>query len=68
MDAIEGRSIITCDVPGTFLQGDWLKEKGKECYLKFENIILEIICQIETSHKQNVTYSKSGKKLLHWTE
>jgi hypothetical protein len=31
MDAIEGRKVATCDIPGAFLQADWPAER--DCYL-----------------------------------
>jgi hypothetical protein len=34
MDAIKGRKVATCDIPGAFLQADWPADR--DCYLKFE--------------------------------
>lgn len=65
MDSIEEQSVITCDMPGAFLQGDWPQEKGKECCLKFKNIMVDMICEIEPSYKKHIICPKSGKKLLY---
>jgi hypothetical protein len=36
MDAIDDREVVTCDIPGAFLQADWPVDK--DCFLKFENV------------------------------
>merc|ERR1711963_785814 len=43
MDAIEERSVITCNLPAAFLQGKYPQEEGKECYLKFEGVMVDMI-------------------------
>jgi hypothetical protein len=42
MDAIEGRKVATCDIPGAFLQADWPADRN--CYLKFEGAMVSMIC------------------------
>ena len=38
MDAIEGRQVVTCDIPGAFLQNNWLE--ANDYHLKFEGLIV----------------------------
>ena len=33
MDAMEGQKVVTCNIPGAFLQANWLKDN--DCYPKF---------------------------------
>jgi hypothetical protein len=58
MDAIDGRKVVTCDIPGAFLQADWPADQ--DCYLKFENVMVDMICQID--HKYNKNEIRRGSK------
>ena len=49
MNAMEGRQVVTCDILGTFLQADWPKDN--DCYLKFEGLMVNMICEIEPAYK-----------------
>jgi hypothetical protein len=60
MDAIEGRKVTTCDIPGAFLQADWPAER--DCYLKFEGAMVSMICDIDPKYKNNIVYGKNGRK------
>ena len=61
MDAMEGRQVVTCDIPGAFLQADWLEDN--DCYLKFEGLMVDMICEIDPCYKKYVlTNKKTGKK------
>jgi hypothetical protein len=51
MDAIDERK-VTCDIPGAFLQADWPADQ--DCYLKFENVMVDMICQIDSKYIDNV--------------
>jgi hypothetical protein len=59
MDAIEGRKVATCDIPGAFLQADWPADR--DCYLKFEGAMVSMICDIDPKHKKNIVYGRNGK-------
>jgi hypothetical protein len=59
MDAIDDRKVVTCDIPGAFLQADWPAEQ--DCYLKFENAMVYMICQIVPKYKSNVIYCRRKK-------
>jgi hypothetical protein len=63
MDAIEGRKVATCDIPGAFLQADWPKDR--DCYLKFEGAMVSMICGIDPKYKKNVVFGKNGKKYIY---
>jgi hypothetical protein len=60
MDTIDDRKVVTCDIPGAFLQADWPADQ--DCYLKFENVMVDMICQICPKYKNNVIYR--GKKMF----
>ena len=47
MNVMEGRQVVTCGIPGTFLQADC--PEGNDCYLKFEGLMVGIICDIDPS-------------------
>ena len=49
MYAMEGRQVVTCDIPGVFLQADWPEDN--DCYLKFEGLMVDMICDIDPSYK-----------------
>jgi hypothetical protein len=63
MDAIEGRKVATCDIPGAFLQADWPADR--DCYLKFEGAMVSMICDIDPKYKKNVVYGKNGRKYIY---
>jgi hypothetical protein len=63
MDAIEGRKVATCDIPGAFLQADWPADC--DCYLKFEGAMVSMICDIDSNYKKNIVYNKNGKKHIY---
>jgi hypothetical protein len=48
MDAIDERKVVTCDIPGAFLQADW--PANQDCYLKFENVMVNMIYQIDRKY------------------
>jgi hypothetical protein len=63
MDAIEGRKVATCDIPGAFLQANWPADR--DCYLKFEGAMVSMICDIDPKYKKNIIYGKNGKKYIY---
>ena len=42
MDALDDRKVITVDIPGAFLQGDWPQDEHPG-HIKFEGIMVEMI-------------------------
>ena len=64
MDAIEERQVTTVDIPGAFLQALW--PKGKDCYVKFEGVMVNIICKINKKYEKHVKKSEyTNKKFLY---
>jgi hypothetical protein len=63
MDAVEGRKVATCDIPGAFLQADWPADC--DCYLKFEGAMVSMICDIDPKYRKNIVYGKNGKKYMY---
>ena len=61
MDAIDGRKVITVDIPGAFLQGDWPQDEHPG-YVMFEGIMVDMICEIDTSYYDKIIWSKDCKK------
>ena len=48
MEAMEGRQVVTCDITGAFLQANW--PEGNDCYLKFEGLMVRMICEINPNY------------------
>ena len=48
MDAMDEQAVITVDIPGAFLQGDWPQEEHP-AYIKFEGLMVDMICDINPS-------------------
>jgi hypothetical protein len=63
MDAIEGRKVATCDIPGAFLQANWPADC--DCYLKFEGAMVSMIWDINPKYKNNIVYGKNGRKYVY---
>jgi hypothetical protein len=57
VDAIEKRAVAICDIPGAFLQADWPQDEP--CYIRFEGIMVDMICQIEPKYLNNVKHNKA---------
>ena len=60
MDAMDNRKVITVDIQGVFLQGNWPQDKHPG-YIMFEGIIVEMICQIGLSCYYKIIWSKDRK-------
>ena len=63
LDAIEHRNVITVDIPGAFLQGDWPQHEHP-AYIRFEGEMVDMICEIDSSYKSKIIYSNNGKRKL----
>ena len=64
MDAMEGRQVVTCDIPDAFLQANWPEDN--DCYLEYEGLMVKIICEIDPNYFKNVlTNKRSGKQKLY---
>lgn len=63
MNMIEERKIITMDIPSAFSQSDG--PNNKPTYLKFDRIIVDMLCEINPSLKENIFDIKSRSKLMY---
>ena len=61
MDAIEGRKVVTVDIPGAFLQGDWPQHEHPG-YIRFEGEMVDMICEIKPSYKSKIILSKNKRR------
>ena len=61
MDAIDKRKVITVNIPGTFLQGNWLEDELPG-YIMFEGIMADITCEINPSYQDKIIWSKDRKR------
>ena len=61
IDAMEGRTVITVDIHGAFLQGNWPQDKHPG-YIMFEGIMVDIICEIDPTYHDKIIWSKDCKK------
>jgi hypothetical protein len=61
IDAIEGRDIATCDIPGAFMQSDM---KGK-VIMKLEGVMAEIIIKIDPKKYEKFLVQENGKNVIY---
>ena len=52
ISSIENRHVVTCNIPGAFLQLDWPKDKP--IYLRFDGTMVDILCEINNTLKDTV--------------
>ena len=64
MDAMEGRKVITVDIPGAFLQSDWPQDVYP-CYIMFKGIMVGMICEIDQTYIDKIIWSKDQKKKFY---
>ena len=60
MDAMERKQVITCDIPGAFLLANWLEDN--DCYLKFEGLMVKMICETDPNYRKYFITSKTTWK------
>ena len=63
INEIEGRHIMTCNIPSVFLESNWLE--NKPTYFKFDSKMVKILCEINPSMEEYKTCTKSGIELMH---
>ena len=52
INSIENRHLVPCDIPGLFLQANWVADKP--AYLRFNCIMVDMLCEINSSLKSKV--------------
>ena len=56
--------MVTCDIPEASLQADWPEDN--DYYLKFEGLMVDMICDIDPSYKKFILINKkTDKKKLY---
>ena len=60
IDAMEGREVMMCDIPGTFMQ----LEMDELIHVKLEGEIALLLIQLDPSYKQILTYQR-GKPVIY---
>ena len=60
--SIENRHVVTCDIPGAFLQLDWPKDKRN--YLGFDQTMVDMLCKTDNILKDKVVWTKNGNKFM----
>jgi hypothetical protein len=61
IDAITGRDIATCDIPGAFMQSDM---KGK-VVMKLEGVMAEVIIKIDPKKYKKYIVKENRKERRH---
>ena len=62
INLIENRHVVTCDIPGAFLQLDWLADKPT--YLRFDGTMVDMLCEIDSGLKDKIIHTKNGQKFM----
>ena len=57
MDTTDGRKLITVDIPGAFLQGNWPQDEHPG-YIMLEGIIVDMIFEIDPLYHDKIIWSK----------
>ena len=60
--AYEGRKVVSFDIPGAFLQAEMSEDKL--LLLKFRDVFVDMMCEINPEHKKNIIY-ENGKQVLY---
>ena len=63
IDAIDERKVVTCDNLGAFLQGLWPQNEHPG-YIKFEVIMVNMLCEINPSYRNKVMRTKDKKRIF----
>ena len=53
MYGMDGRKVITVDIPGAYLKGHWPQDEYPG-YIMFEGIMVNMICEINPSYHNTI--------------
>ena len=53
VDVMDNRKVITIDIPGVFLQGDWPEDEHPG-YIMFEGNMVNMVCKIDPSYHNKI--------------
>ena len=51
------RKVLVADISGALLSADWLKD-APDCYIHFEGVMIDMICQINSEYKEYIKFTK----------
>ena len=60
IDAKENQKVMTCDIPGAFMQADI----DEQLFLKFDGDLVELLVQVEPTYQPYITY-KGRQPILY---
>ena len=60
IDAIEGRHVVTCDIPGAFMHADM----DELVHVKLEGELAELLIKVDPTYSKFLTY-EFGKKVIY---
>ena len=55
LNAMDKRKVITVDIPGAFLQDNWLQDDHSG-HIMFKGIMVDMICEIDLSYHDKVIF------------
>ena len=61
MDTTDNMRVITVDISGAFLRGDWPHDQHPG-YIMFGEVTVDMICEINSAFRDMIIWSKEGKK------
>ena len=53
METMEGRKVITVNIPGAFLQDNWPQDEHPG-YIMFKGIMVDMVCEIDPLYQYGV--------------
>ena len=62
INSINDRHVVTCNIPGAFLQVNWLADKPT--YLRFDGIMVNMLCKIDSGLKDKIINTKNSQKFM----
>ena len=62
IDAHERRDVVTCDIPGAFIQS---KMEGKKVHVKLEGIMVDVMLKIDQSKYKKYVVHEYRKPVLY---
>ena len=63
VNALEGRKVMTVNVPGAFLQANL--EEGEDYYVKFTGEMVKMLCRTDALYCDQIIHDKKGRKYLY---
>ena len=60
VDAFENRCVVVVDIPAAFLSANWPANEP-DCYIRFEGVMVEMLCQIKPEYRKLIQYTKNKK-------